>query len=148
MGMHFTIDELCRSTMAKAHGIDNTPPEWVAQNLRVTIAGCERVRAFLNRGHSRAVAMLISSGYRCEALNALVGGVGGSQHPRGEAVDFTAPAFGAPKEIVAALYPELEILGIDQLIYEGAWVHMSFTLYPRYQTLVFDSGAYKPYRPV
>lgn len=126
---HFTKLELIRSRKAQELGIDNEPPIEVSRALDFTLAGCERVRAFLG------MPMVISSGYRCPRLNDAVGGAESSQHLRGEAVDFTAPGFGTPIRIVEALVHVRRQLGIDQLILEAGWVHMSFTLSPRYQVL-------------
>ena len=129
MSIHFTVLELTRSRKAQELGIDNTPPEALKIALGFTMAGAERVRAFLG------MPMIISSGFRCPELNAAVGGKDDSQHLRGEAIDFTCPGFGAPIRIVEALVPARRILGIDQLILEAGWVHASFTTRPRYQVL-------------
>ena len=42
------------------------------------------------------------------------------------AFDWKAPAFGTPYQICKALAPQIQVLGIGQLIHEfGAWVHTS-----------------------
>ena len=129
MSVHFTLVEFVRSKVASENKIDNSIPENLMQNLLFTMAGCERVRAYL--GH----AMTISSGYRCPELNKIVGGAENSQHLYAQAVDFICPGYGPPRFIVKALKPMRFILGIDQLILERTWVHISFTLQPRYQVL-------------
>lgn len=130
MTPHFTIEELTRSRIAEERGIDNRPPEALKIDLAITIAGLERVRAALG-GRS----MILSSGYRCPALNSLVGGAKESQHMLGQAADFTCPSFGPPKAIFEKLEPLMGILGIDQLILEPVWIHVSFTLRPRYSAI-------------
>lgn len=129
MSIHFTRAELIRSRKAQELGIDNSLPEALSLALDFTMAGAERVRAFLG------MPMAISSGYRCPALNDAVGGSENSQHLKAEAIDFTCPGFGTPLRIVEALLPLRRQLGIDQLILEATWVHASFTLRPRYVVL-------------
>lgn len=133
---HFTRAELIRSVSASAHGIDNSPPASILPHLDFTLAGLERVRAFLG------APLIISSGYRCQELNRAVGGAPSSQHMLGQAADFTAPSFGDPQKIAGALAAARRFLGIDQLILEPAWVHISFTLTPRYQFLACKGGSY------
>lgn len=129
MSIHFTRAELIRSRIAQERGIDNSPPDHILPALDFTMAGCERIRAALG------FPMTISSGYRSPYLNAAVGGSKTSQHMAGEAVDFVCPGFGDPEMIVQKLKPMMRLLGIDQIIIEKTWVHVSFTLQPRYQAL-------------
>lgn len=118
---HFTLNELIRSATAARLGIDNTPCAAVLIQLQRLADMIELVRREL--GH---VPILISSGYRCAALNKAVGGATNSAHMTGCAVDFTAPAFGPPKHIFQRLAKST--LPFDQLIDENnhgsAWVHM------------------------
>lgn len=85
--------------------------------------------------------MIITSGYRSAELNAAVKGSKTSQHMIGQAIDFTCPGFGSgPHDVAHALAQRMEILGIDQLILENGWVHVSFSLSPRYQALRYLGG--------
>lgn len=120
---HFTLDELTRSEIAMRLGVDNTPQPAVVDTLRRAAEGMELVRALLD------CPIVISSGYRSPRVNTLVGGSATSQHCKGEAVDFTAPAFGTPREICRVIVDS--DLDFDQLIFEGKWVHVSFTDKPR-----------------
>ena len=83
----------------------------------------ERIRSTLG------VPVTVTSGYRCRALHAAVGGVTSSDHTTGQAADIVAPGYGTPLQIARALAPKVSVLGIGQLIYERigkkAWVHVS-----------------------
>lgn len=139
---HFTLEELTHSDTAVRLGIDNTPPAFVVENLRVTAAGLEEVRA----GPLQGKPMRTLSGYRSEALERVLCAKDfaawcerrGRQadeeswqvyflakaHPFGWAVDWTCEAFGTPIVCVRAV----AAYGIrfDQLIEEGTWAHSSF----------------------
>lgn len=83
---HFTLAEFEHSETAKKHGIDNTIPVHyipVLQQLCRTIL--EPLRTFAGQ------PIIITSGYRSNALNIRVGGVYASQHTLGEAADIRLP---------------------------------------------------------
>ncbi|MCD8287226.1 MAG: D-Ala-D-Ala carboxypeptidase family metallohydrolase [Porphyromonadaceae bacterium] len=65
-------------------------------------------------------ALVINSGYRCEALNKAVGGVANSQHLKGEAADVAA----ADPYALAKLARDLR-LPYDQMILYPTFVHFS-----------------------
>ncbi|SFD28679.1 D-Ala-D-Ala carboxypeptidase family metallohydrolase [Collimonas sp. OK412] len=136
---HFTLEEFTRSDTARILGIVNTPAPAIVANLRRLARFNELVRLELG-----GAAMVISSGYRCPALNRAVGGAGSSAHLDGLACDFTAPAFGTPMDICEKL--DKSYLQFDQLIYERAggaiWVHLGIAVEgktPRRQVLTIDS---------
>ena len=116
---NFTLEELTASQTAARRGINNTPTGAVLAALTNTAKQMESVRALLN------APIHVSSGYRSLALNKAIGGSSTSAHCRGEAVDFTAPSFGTPREVARAIASSG--IEFDQLIFEGAWVHISFT---------------------
>ena len=117
---NFTVDELTFSETATRKDIDNTPSDEVLDNLLITAWSMENVRELLNNN-----PILISSGYRCLALNELLGSKPTSAHIRGLAVDFTCPQFGDPDDIVDAIFRS-DIL-YDQIILEfDKWVHIAF----------------------
>jgi zinc D-Ala-D-Ala carboxypeptidase len=114
---HFTLEELVFSQTAARKGIDNAPSITIVSNLRILAAKLDEIRGILG------VPLLISSGYRCGALNRAVGGTAASAHIAGLAADFTAPGFGSVLEVARAI--SASDIAYDQLIYEfGAWVHL------------------------
>lgn len=134
LSAHFTLAELTRSTTAQRLGLDNTPPAEVLPRLVQTADMLERIRAALNAAKGAPVVINVTSGYRGPAVNKAVGGVSTSDHTRGDAADWLAPAFGGPYEICRFLAPRISILGIGQVIYEAVrrkdgtlseWVHTS-----------------------
>jgi zinc D-Ala-D-Ala carboxypeptidase len=134
---HFDLDELTASTYGARKGIDNTPSAAVIASLRTTATGLEMVREALG-----GKPIFVSSGYRSVRINRGIGGSATSQHCKGEAVDFKCPAFGTPRDIVAALVKSS--IKFDQLILEfwsggqTGWVHISFAHNPRHQCLIID----------
>ncbi|MFN3585780.1 D-Ala-D-Ala carboxypeptidase family metallohydrolase [Phenylobacterium sp.] len=132
---HFSLDEL----IATSHrGIDNRPPKIVVANLAETARRMEAVRQILG-----GRPILVTSGYRCPALNTEVGGSKTSAHLLGWAVDFICPRFGSPLDVcrVLAAAQAAGDLAFDQLIEEGTWVHISFEPRPmRGQVLTKRAG--------
>lgn len=120
---HFTLAELTASSTARARGIDNTPPPELLPRLIMLAEMLERIRSTVN------APIIVSSGYRCPELNALVGGATTSDHPQGHAADIIAPRFGSATELARLLAPLVSVLSIGQIILEGVkgkqWVHVS-----------------------
>lgn len=126
----FLLSEFLHSETATRRGIDNTPPAPVLKNIEEYLApGMQRIRDLLK------APVLISSGYRSEALNAAIGGSRSSLHMAGLAADFTAPRYGTPKAVATLLAMHADKLGLDQVIWEGSWIHASFGPKPRYSAL-------------
>ena len=129
---HFTLAEFVQSDIAVRKGLDNTPDADTLEVLKVTAAGLEEVRELLGK------PIHVNSGYRSLKVNSAVGGSGTSQHCKGEAVDFIAPQYGTPQEVCRAILDST--IEFDQLIYEGAWVHISFTDKPRHSVMTAHFG--------
>ena len=124
---HFSLAELVASQVALRKGIDNAPAHAIVANLTRLAALLEQVRALVG------APIAISSGYRSPALNKAVGGAANSAHVLGLAADISTAKL-APKAL-ALLIRQSEI-AFDQLIYEGAWVHIGLsTGAPRRQVL-------------
>lgn len=117
----FSLAEFTYSQYAERHGINNTPNDYELANIiNITAPKTQKIRDLLGK------PMLITSGYRCYSLNRAVGGSATSDHMSGLAIDFLSPRFGTPKEIAQFLQKHVQELGINQLIYEGTWVHVGF----------------------
>lgn len=132
----FVLAEFLDSHTGIRMGIDNNPDAVVIAGIRSFLApGMQKVRDLL--GHP----VVISSGYRCPALNRAVGGSRNSDHMRGLAADFTCPGYGRPLDVARAIAASW--IEFDQLIQEGGqWVHLSFSAKPRKQVLTakFSNG--------
>lgn len=123
MKNYFTISELTASFTAQQTGIDNTPPKCAIDNLHLLITEC------LNLVRSEyGKPIIVTSGYRCERLNAKIGGKPTSQHLRGEAADLV----GENNEETRRIFEAARKVGrYDQLLYERnsvgkIWVHISY----------------------
>lgn len=116
---HFTLEEFTRSTTASRLKIDNSVPADLMPSVQLTATHLELVRKALGK------PIIITSGYRCPALNAKVGGVATSAHTQGLAVDFKS-SFGSPKDICQRLIDAN--VQFDKLIQEhNQWVHIGFS---------------------
>lgn len=139
MTPHFKLSEFTRSKTAEAGGIKNIPPADVLPHLQRLAEGLERIRAMIG-----GCPIVILSGYRSPELNKAVGGVANSQHVKGQAADIIAPTYGSVHNLARAIDLNSKALGVDQVIKErnskgSEWVHVSFTLDPRYQALTITS---------
>ena len=132
LSTYFSYEELTQSDWAARHGVANDPGPQELESLKFTASQLDRVRALLG------VPVLVSSGFRCQAVNEAIGGAKNSQHTLGQAVDFTAPSFGTPEQVARAI--QASHIPFDQLILEfGRWVHISFVkTNPRGQVLTID----------
>lgn len=125
IGKYFSLPEMCASTTAKAHGIDNTPGTREIVNLTLL---CTHVLDPLRKVHG---PITINSGYRSPSLNKQVGGVCNSQHVTGQAADISIKgdiAYG--KKLFNWIKQHVDY---DQLIWEHNkqgtyWIHVSYNL--------------------
>lgn len=135
---HFTLQELTDSPSAAKAGIDNTPGHDALANLQRLCQLLESVRTLVG------APLIISSGYRCPALNQLIGGVESSAHVRGLAADFSVPGL-SPRQVVQLIVDS--DLVFDQVILEfDRWVHLGLSeVAPRRQVLTLRKGSgYQP----
>ena len=127
MTPHFSLAEFTASDTAARLGIDNSLPDELRDNAEQTLQMMERIRLHIN------APITITSGYRCEALNRVIGSKPGSDHTLAFAVDFKASRAGTPAEIAKSLALVVDMLGIGQLILEyndpngkqSGWIHTS-----------------------
>lgn len=127
---YFTIKELCKSSSAIKHNIDNTPDEEVIKNIEQLI---ENVLDPLREAWGKSI--IVNSGYRCPKLNKVVGGAKTSQHITGCAADITTGSKEDNKKLFD-LAQQLK-LPFDQLIDENgfSWIHISYSTRNRRQIL-------------
>ena len=132
---HFSLEEMTRSQTASRHGIINKPNDMQLENLKTLAKGMELVRTKLD-----SLPIIVSSGFRCEALNDMLGSKRTSQHIRGLACDFTCDRYAHVTRVFEVIAESS--IPFDQLILEyDAWVHISFPeegTEPRRQVLVID----------
>jgi hypothetical protein len=129
---HFTLDEL---THTDHREIDNTPNQAEIENLQRLANFLEEVKTVLG-----GKPVMISSGFRCKALNDAVGSKDSSQHRVGCAADFRVPGM-TPDEVVRAIIASG--IGYQQIIREfDRWTHISVPNQadetPRKQALIID----------
>ena len=120
MTPHFSLEEFTASDTAARLGIDNRLPDELRENALKTLEMMERIRFHID------APITITSGYRCKALNGVIGSKPGSDHTLAFACDFKAPKAGTPYEIAKDLASVIDVMGIGQLILEfGTWIHCS-----------------------
>ena len=129
---HFTLDEL---THTDHREIDNSPTQDEISNLQQLANFLEEVKTVLG-----GKPIMISSGFRCKALNDAVGSKDTSQHRVGCAADFRVPGM-TPDEVVRAIIASG--IGYQQIIREfDRWTHISVPNQadetPRKQALIID----------
>jgi hypothetical protein len=138
---HFTLEEL---TATSHRQFDNTPNDAEMANLVKLAEFLEQVKAALD-----GKPVMISSGFRCKAVNDSVGSRDSSQHRIGAAADFKVPGM-TPDQVVRTII-EAD-LPFDQIIREfsdpvngGGWTHVSIADKPRRQALIIDRQGTRPF---
>lgn len=128
---HFSLEEFTYSSTALAQGIDNSlnpsnpTHAKIISNLKTL---CQEVLEPL-REHVQEL-VIISSGYRCPALNKAVGGSSTSQHMTGEACDIHLSDQKKLREWFAWL---MDNTNFDQLILEKSITkHSSLNTQPSF----------------
>lgn len=143
---NYCVGDLCYSWRAKSAKIDNTPPKYVVENLRLVSENIlEKVRV-------KFPDVQINCGYRCEELNEYLktlkmGAADTSQHRTGEAIDMSFTR-SKPYDVAAWIRDNLKF---DQLILEyntsgDVWVHCSYSKNVNHGTVMTYKGK-KPYIP-
>ena len=144
---YFSVEELTASATALREGIDNRPSKCAFHLLHVLV---DQLLDPIREAWGEPI--VVSSGYRCKELNALVGGVKNSHHMLGCAADITAPLLSPQGGKKSSTMSEYLPLGggreganrrlfkliqqmqqegqirFTQLIWEGdgRWIHISY----------------------
>lgn len=123
---NLSLAEVTKSATAIKRGIVNAPTQEHLQNLKLVATHVfQPIREHFGK------PLAVSSGYRSEQLNALIGGSKTSQHSLGQALDLDADVYGRLTNVAVFNYIK-EHLEFDQLIWEfgtddePAWVHVSY----------------------
>ena len=145
LSKYFELEEFLVSESAARLGIDNRPGPGIHLRLERLAETMDEVRELL--GHP----VIITSGYRSEALNRAVGGVEYSDHIKGLAADFICPKFGTPAMVARRIQDSP--IQFRQLINEfNKWTHISIPLSDddkgREVLSTFSPGVYVPGLPI
>ena len=144
LSKHFKLAEFTKSQIAARHGLKNLPGAGEVKNLEnVCYEILEPVRAKFEK------PVLITSGFRSLEVNRILGSSDGSQHCKGQAVDFE---IGGIPNIKVAYWIQANC-DFDQLILEyyrpdvdqSGWVHVSYNEKGanRKKVLTFDGKTYE-----
>ena len=149
---HFSLSEFVASRTARAHGINNTPPQEAVENLRaLCVHTLEPLREALG------LPIVITSGYRCKELNhLLVNHSAKSQHMNGQAADFYVGWNGTEednkpsrRELLIRAFRQIitdDAIAFDQLIIYPSFIHVSYVRSGRKNrsklTKAFANGSY------
>ena len=135
LSQHFTLAELTQSDAAIRLGIPNKPTPADMANLGRLAQTLEKVREAIRK------PIMVTSAYRCEAVNSAIGGAKNSQHMQGLAADIKVPGMTPYEVCMTIMRAGIEY---DQLILEfGAWTHISIPAVgnaPRNQELTYRTG--------
>ena len=122
LSKNLTLGEATKSHTAIKYGISNKPSgEHLSNLIQIANKIFQPVRDHFNE------PIIVSSGYRSQALNDIIGGASGSQHSKGEALDLD----GSVDNFLIFEYIK-NTLEFDQLIWEFGddenpdWVHVSY----------------------
>lgn len=124
---NFSLREMTASATASRMGIGNVPTEKEIRNLRML---CEKILQPLRDAWGQPI--VVSSGYRCKALNRKVGGVWNSDHLYGCAADIKTVG-DRPEEnkrlfkLAVKMMIGRKLKDVKQIIDEHQydWIHIS-----------------------
>ena len=122
---YFCIEELTASATAQREGIDNSPTESAYHLLHVLV---EQLLDPIREEWGEPI--VVSSGYRCKELNALVGGAQHSHHLLGCAADIIAGNKDDHRRLFRMIVQmqQARQIKFTQLIAEDnyRWLHISY----------------------
>ena len=121
---NFSYDELIASATAKRLGLDNRPTLEEKEKLRQL---AEDILQPIRDAWKSPI--VVTSGYRSEAVNKAVGGVSNSQHRLGEAADIKGGGKDRNRKLFNFIYKLIAKgdIKVGQLIdeYSYSWIHIS-----------------------
>ena len=121
---NFSYDELIASATAKRLGLDNIPTPEEKEKLRQL---AEDILQPIRDAWKSPI--VVTSGYRSEAVNKAVGGVSNSQHRLGEAADIKVGGKDRNRKLFNFIYKLIAKgdIKVGQLIdeYSYSWIHIS-----------------------
>ena len=120
---NFALKEFTESVTAIRNSVDNSPTPEHIRNIQLLVKFVlQPLREALNK------PIKVTSGYRSESLNKLIGGSKRSQHCKGQAADIQFRVDGVmDNKAIWDKIIELE-LPFDQMIneFEFSWIHISY----------------------
>lgn len=131
LSKNFTLEEMTASKTAAKRHIDNTPNVTETEHLRTL---CREVLQPLRNAIGSPI--IITSGYRCRALNKAVGGAPLSYHCMGMAADIhLATSKMATVYAKILLHQEKTDLVIHEIKGKAEWLHVQYSNAPRHRFL-------------
>ena len=122
---YFTIEEMISSATALREGIDNRPNKCAYHLLHVLV---DQLLDPIREAWGEPI--VVSSGYRCKELNALVGGAKNSHHMLGCAADIIAGNKADHRRLfylIQQMQQEGKIRFTQLIAEEGyRWLHISY----------------------
>ena len=120
---NFALKEFTESVTAIRNSVDNSPTPEHIRNIQLLVKFVlQPLREALNK------PIKVTSGYRSESLNKLIGGSKRSQHCKGQAADLQFRVDGVMDN--KAIWDKIIELGLpfDQMIneFEFSWIHISY----------------------
>ena len=123
LSKNFALKEFTESVTAIRNSVDNSPTSEHIRNIQLLVKFVlQPLREALNK------PIKVTSGYRSESLNKLIGGSKRSQHCKGQAADIQFRVDGVMDN--KAIWDKIIELGLpfDQMIneFEFSWIHISY----------------------
>ena len=123
LSKNFALKEFTESVTAIRNSVDNSPTSEHIRNIQLLVKFVlQPLREALNK------PIKVTSGYRSESLNKLIGGSKRSQHCKGQASDIQFRVDGVMDN--KAIWDKVIELGLpfDQMIneFDYSWIHISY----------------------
>lgn len=132
---YFKVREFIYSETAEKLGINNLPNELILANLSILANSL-----LLKPRMKMDMPFIITSGYRCEALNKAVGGVKNSYHLQGKACDLVFCDKHLLQEAAKLIVqqPLCDLVLLENAKSSHPWLHVQWSYSPRHKFQVLD----------